>query len=95
MEKTNIEMRKAIDKRVKYVDNFEIKVWIWDNDTGNIDLLIDVYTEDDEDYTTVNYAEFPFTEDGHKQAIVQAKKLYTYLKKHYENTIINTEILHA
>ena len=91
----NVEIKKMLQGAIKYADEYEIKVWAWqDGEVTWAEVIACVDGEWDTDNChTFTYLETtePTTEQV-KQMFADMKKLAKYLEKHFENVDLVQEI---
>lgn len=82
----NIELKKAIRTAIKYIDNYTIAIEIWqDTDSDGYFNQVTIIDNDNNDTEAIAFYN---TVETITEAEKEAKKLYTYLTKHFKNVVI-------
>lgn len=82
----NIELKKAIRTAIKYIDNYTIAIEIWqDTDSDGYFNQVTIIDNDNNDTEAIAFYN---TVETITEAEKEAKKLYTYLTKHFTNVKI-------
>lgn len=84
---TNIELKKTITDKIKFLDNYKIDVEIWNDDKEGYYYQVTFFNLDNGENSGISYGDYTTKEN----CIKEAKIIKSYLCKHFNNVNL-TEI---
>ena len=97
----NLEIKKALRDELKYYDDYKIHIrWFEDIDYTSYIEICTLFDEDENEWGDVYYIDGldeikrydELSENEIKEIRKKMKQLYNYLKKHFDNVILEDEI---
>ena len=97
----NIEIKKALKDELKYYDEYKIFIrWFEDCDNTSYVEICTLFDEDENEWGEVYYIDGldelkgydELSENEVKEVQKKMKQTYNYLKKHFDNVILEDEL---